>query len=253
MFKIKLFLVLMIVMVLLATTSGVALGQGRVLGVCSKYNGSGWPTIDNRHMTLAQCVNAFRSAAPWLPEYNGYAYGYWDTRGLATNQYLRFREESGILIAADNGSRGLQWQSWSGSGSSLSSQRPKFNVIVIGCDTGFDVFNQMGEVTNAWVTLQNVGDAEASNVNLTLYAPDEERVHPDKRKFIQYLPPGHEISLKLTVDTAVGIDTSVQAEATSSEGAQEQGSRMSCRALDENAKYLIRLLALGTVQRIGRR
>ena len=253
MFRIKLFLILMVMLALLTVTSGVALGQSDGLGACLKYEGtgSGWTTIG--YMTLTQCGDAFSLVASWLPKFNGYTYGYWNVNGFATDQYFRFSEQSGILIATNNGSRELQWQPWSESAPHPSLQRPKFNVIVIGCDTGLDVFNQMGEVTNAWVTVQNVGNAEASNVNLTLYAQDEERGHPDKNKFIHYLPPDHEISLKLTVDTAFGTDTYVWAEATSSEGVSEQGSRPSCRALDENARSIINVLALGAVQRTGRR
>ncbi|HPH95172.1 MAG TPA: hypothetical protein PKW33_03330 [Anaerolineaceae bacterium] len=90
--------------------------------------------------------------------------------------------------------------------------RPKFNILIRSCDTGVDIFSQLGEVTNAYVTVQNVGNAEAADVVVTLLANDEDKAHPDKSYTIQYLPVGYQMTLKLTVDTQNGVDTRITAE-----------------------------------------
>lgn len=106
---------------------------------------------------------------------------------------------------------------------------PKLNVLLQACDTGLDVFNQLGEVTNAYVVVQNPGDVAATQVHVVLSAEDEEKDHPDKSYLIQNLPPGYEIALKLTVDTASGVDSAVFATVTTAEGAAVQASKSSCR------------------------
>lgn len=77
--------------------------------------------------------------------------------------------------------------------SSTPTPEPKVNVLIRSFDTGFDVFNQMGEVTNTYVTIQNVGNREVTNLNAILQTNDEERIHPDKSYSIQDLPSGYEI------------------------------------------------------------
>ena len=59
----------------------------------------------------------------------------------------------------------------------------------------------MGEVTNAYITIQNIGNADLTNLCATLSALDEGRVHPDKTKCVSILPAGYQVSEKLTVDT----------------------------------------------------
>lgn len=106
---------------------------------------------------------------------------------------------------------------------------PKVNLLIRSCDTGIDFFNQMGEVTNAYVTIQNVGAREVTNLNIVLQANDEERVHPDKSYTIQDLPPGYQISLKLTVDTTNKVDTTITVVIDSVEGANVSASKASCQ------------------------
>lgn len=106
---------------------------------------------------------------------------------------------------------------------------PKINVLVRDCDTGFDIANRLGEVTNAYVTVQNVGTAAATNVQAVLEANDEEQVHPDKSYTIQHLPPGYEITLRLTVDTEGGIDTNVEVVVTADQDVRETASKLACR------------------------
>jgi hypothetical protein len=116
---------------------------------------------------------------------------------------------------------------------------PRLNVRILGCDTGVDVFNLMGEVTNAWVIIENAGDAEATDVQVVLSAGDEVGEHQDKREDIAFLPAGYQILLKLTVDTATGAGSDAQVTVTAIQGIEVKDSKASCRALDENAKKLI--------------
>src|SRR3990172_4545446 len=45
---------------------------------------------------------------------------------------------------------------------SIQEGVPKINVIIIGCESGIDIVNGMGEVINAWVKVQNAGEADAT-------------------------------------------------------------------------------------------
>jgi hypothetical protein len=103
------------------------------------------------------------------------------------------------------------------------------NVFIVTCDTGIDIFNRLGEVTNAYVTLQNVGERGITNIEVTLQASDEGQQHPDKAVEIGYLPSGYEISIKLTVDTQSGVDTSIVVRVTGSGGVDEMADKASCR------------------------
>lgn len=116
---------------------------------------------------------------------------------------------------------------------------PKLNLLIVGCDTGLDATHGLGEVKNAWVTVQNVGNSDASQVNITLSANDEGEPHPDKSFSIAYIPPQQQITLKLTVDTTLGAASSIEVVVTSQEGISASSTKLSCRNLDENAKKLI--------------
>jgi hypothetical protein len=128
---------------------------------------------------------------------------------------------------------------------------PHLNVFVRTCDTGIDIFNRMGEVTNAYVTIQNVGERPARGVTVTLTASDEDQVHPDRSYYISYLPEGHEISLKLTVDTLSGVDTSITVVATDGAALLEQASKDSCRAMRPDQAVINALGELFQVRRIA--
>ncbi len=127
---------------------------------------------------------------------------------------------------------------------------PAFNVFIQTCDTGIDVFNGMGEVTNAYVTVQNVGNREATGVAITLQANDEERVHPDKSYQVDHLPAGYEISVKLTVDTKNATDTIITANASSPQGITATASKTSCKARRPDQDILNKIGELYQVKKI---
>ncbi|MBI3737525.1 MAG: hypothetical protein HY258_00575, partial [Chloroflexi bacterium] len=45
----------------------------------------------------------------------------------------------------------------------------QISVKVLGCNTSIDITHGMGEVTNAYVTIQNIGTADLKNVCATLH------------------------------------------------------------------------------------
>ncbi len=72
----------------------------------------------------------------------------------------------------------------------------------------------MGEVTNAYVIISNIGAVNLMDVCTTLNAQDEGRPHPDKTKCVALLPAGDQVSEKLTVDSTLGKASSVQVDVT---------------------------------------
>jgi hypothetical protein len=106
---------------------------------------------------------------------------------------------------------------------------PEINVLIATCDLGFDLFNRLGEVTNAYITVQNLGQATARDLVVTLSSTDEEQVHPDRSYRVGFLPVGHEISLKLTVDTQSGVDSRLTVRVTGSPEVDERAEKESCR------------------------
>jgi len=87
----------------------------------------------------------------------------------------------------------------------------------------------MGEVTNAYVTLKNVGNVELTNLVATLYALDEGREHPDKVQEIPSIPVRYEVTLKLTVDSTYRQESPVQVEVNSDQGLFPREGLASCR------------------------
>ena len=87
----------------------------------------------------------------------------------------------------------------------------------------------MGEVTNAFVTLKNIGGMELTNLRATLYALDEGRVHPDKTVELTSLPIGYEVTVKLTVDSTYRQETPIQVEVTSDQGLFPREGLASCK------------------------
>jgi hypothetical protein len=108
---------------------------------------------------------------------------------------------------------------------------PEFNLIILGCNTGIDLAHGLGEVTNVYAVIQNVGSAEANQVQIVAGANDEGREHPDKTKLVSKLPPGYEITLKFTVDSTFRQDTSVTLDLSSAEGVYTSVQRDDCRDL----------------------
>jgi hypothetical protein len=100
-----------------------------------------------------------------------------------------------------------------------------------GCNTSLDITHGMGEVTNAYALIKNYTSTDLTNVCATLTASDEERPHPDKTACTALLPSGHQVLLKLTVDTGFEKDTSIEVEIVSQEGQTASVTATSCRAL----------------------
>ena len=99
----------------------------------------------------------------------------------------------------------------------------------MGCGMGFDLTHGMGEVTNAYVTVVNASGLDLTTVCATLSAADEGRVHPDKTVCVPSLPSGHQVTLKLTVDTTYQADTIVTVDVTSNEGLSASTGEQACK------------------------
>jgi hypothetical protein len=106
---------------------------------------------------------------------------------------------------------------------------PALNIIILGCNTSIDVTHGMGEVTNAYVTLKNVGNVELTNLIATLYALDEGREHPDKIQEIPSIPVRYEVTLKMTVDSTYKQESPIQVEVNSDQGLFPREGSASCR------------------------
>ncbi len=87
----------------------------------------------------------------------------------------------------------------------------------------------MGEVTNAFVTLKNIGNVDLTNLIATLYVLDEGREHPDKIQEITSIPIGFEVTLKLTVDSTYKAESPIQVEVFSDQGTFPREGSASCR------------------------
>ena len=86
----------------------------------------------------------------------------------------------------------------------------------------------MGEVTNAFVTLKNIGGVQLTNLKATLSALDEGREHPDKTIEITSLLIGYDVTLKLTVDSTYQAETPIQIEVTGDNGLFQRVGSASC-------------------------
>lgn len=106
---------------------------------------------------------------------------------------------------------------------------PSVFIEVLGCNTSIDVTHGMGEVTNAFVTLRNNGGVDLTNLQATLNALDEGRVHPDKTVEIGFLPVGYQVTLKLTVDSTYRQDTPIQIEVNDAAGLFQRVGTESCK------------------------
>jgi len=108
---------------------------------------------------------------------------------------------------------------------------PPVQVEIVGCNTSLDVTHGMGEVTNAYPLIRNNTELDLAQVCGTLSASDEARVHPDKTVCIASLPPHHQVTLKLTVDSGFKQDTSIKVDVSAGGGYAVTDSRPSCRDL----------------------
>jgi hypothetical protein len=128
---------------------------------------------------------------------------------------------------------------------------PLINVFIPTCDLGIDLFNRLGEVTNAYVTIQNVGNLTASNLLVTLTSASESQPHPDRSYTIGHLPEGHEINLKLTVDTRTSDDSPITVTVVGS-GIEESAVKESCRRRTPDRQIINSLGELFQVRPVGR-
>lgn len=110
-----------------------------------------------------------------------------------------------------------------------ASGQPSVSVEVLGCDTSIDITHGMGEVTNAFVTLENTGNVDLTNLTTTLLALDEGREHPDKTVETTFLQAGYQVTLKLTVDSTYQEETPIQVEVLGDGGLFQRVGAASCR------------------------
>ena len=101
-------------------------------------------------------------------------------------------------------------------------------VEVLGCKTSFDISHGMGEVTDAFITLRNQDEAQASDLCITLFALDEGRPHPDKTVCVPSLPAGYVVTMKLTVDSTYNEVTPIQVEVKHGESLITRVGQPSC-------------------------
>lgn len=106
---------------------------------------------------------------------------------------------------------------------------PYVIVEVLGCNTSIDITHQMGEVTNAFVTLKNKTVTNLTDVCTTLNAIDEGRIHPDKTVCVPSLEQGQQVTLKLTVDSTYRVETPIQIEVKNGEELLARVGQESCR------------------------
>lgn len=87
----------------------------------------------------------------------------------------------------------------------------------------------MGEVTNAFVTLENTGNVDLTNLTTTLVARDEGREHPDKTVETAFLQAGYQVTLKLTVDSTYQEETPIQVEVMGDGGLFQRVGAAACQ------------------------
>lgn len=128
----------------------------------------------------------------------------------------------------------------------------KFNVLILGCNTGMDISHGLGEVTNIYALIQNAGTTEASDVRVVANASDEGQPHPDKSQTVQHLPSGYEVTFKLTVDTQFRQGTTVTVDVKNPAGLQVSASKDDCRQLDRSSLSTIELAIQQGIRRIAK-
>jgi len=106
---------------------------------------------------------------------------------------------------------------------------PAVSVEILGCNTSIDVTHGLGEVTNAFVILRNIGGVDLNNVTATLRALDEGEEHPDKTVEVLSLLAGYKVMLKMTVDSTYQAETPIQVEVTADGGLFQRVGADSCK------------------------
>ncbi len=102
-------------------------------------------------------------------------------------------------------------------------------VDILGCNTSLDISHGMGEVTNAYVTIKNIGNVDLPNACALLRAIDEDREHPDKEVCVTNLPAQYQVTQKLTVDSQYQADTIIQVDVTTNGIILMRVDKQSCR------------------------
>lgn len=108
------------------------------------------------------------------------------------------------------------------------------SLTILGCDTGLDVLNGLGEVTNAYIILANHSDNDLTNACLTLSAVDEGSPHPEKIVCVPLLASNYQVTLKLTVDTTSNTATLIQVALTSDQFSLPTDPAAVCQAIGAN-------------------
>ncbi|MCJ7432099.1 MAG: hypothetical protein MUO77_01285 [Anaerolineales bacterium] len=102
------------------------------------------------------------------------------------------------------------------------------DVTILGCNTSIDITHGMGEVTNAYVTVKNTGNTDLLNTCALLRAIDEGREHPDKKRCVDNLPIGNQVTQKLTVDSTYQQSTIIQVDVSSNDVLLLRVDKQSC-------------------------
>jgi len=103
----------------------------------------------------------------------------------------------------------------------------------------------MGEVTNVYVKIQNIGEADIKSIYAIASATDEGRSHPAKSLTSGEIPYGYERVIRLTVDTTSGKPTGITVK-VAQEGQTTTQSTNSCYELDKSqAELLEKAITIG--------
>jgi len=108
----------------------------------------------------------------------------------------------------------------------------EIQVVILGCNTGFDISHGMGEVTNAYIIIKNPGTFDQPAACALLRAVDEGREHPDKTRCVENLPAGYQITLELTVDSTYKQESEIQVDVSSNGVLMVRVHNPSCADLD---------------------
>jgi hypothetical protein len=107
------------------------------------------------------------------------------------------------------------------------------NVFLEGCETGVEGVSGRGEITYAYVRVDNAGSVDVENVYLLAQATDpDSTLHPSSLEFIHHLPAGYQTTRRLIVDTRLGKATTITAFLTGPSGLHEVDARPECQELN---------------------
>lgn len=124
-------------------------------------------------------------------------------------------------------------ETYSTCSSDCDAPAAKLNIEILGCTTGYDITHGLGEVTNIYVDVQNIGNADATGVNAGTSATDESGEHPNKYASIGDIPAGYAAREKMTVDTTYDVFGTITVVAQTDKGISAQKSTSNCAEIDE--------------------